>query len=965
MNLGDTRRNKPYHRSQLTGNDVTETELISRYVSLQLYYCLDLQYRHRIDQTETYLHSILLSTLHQMWFDTSGVLGACSRRHACSCLHSQCGQSHPNDTIIPCGRIVQKSRGSLETVWEIRVPFGLRVNITLLHMTGHAYTRECLVTESLTLTELSEKGAERKEHVVCGRSPIQNFYSTTRQVRVTWFSNTDHESEASFCLMYQAISPSHVILLDKADMKDMRPVEVCRTDPTRNCIYPRRLRLKLCELQNQTCDALRPSALFVHGHTWVYTWSFSGHVLQTPTVEIKSFWCDFKLPLKNTNNAVNRLQVTDGPFFVRDPYFFSGMFAILGIQHCGQLLKQKNFTSSIGDITIQAIWNSWQKFVVKIKFSLLALPCPSLEFCSLEKREISTQEPISIFSTNHSSQTRVLLSLNRKSDGFIELRDMAFHYDGLGHLLCATGGIFIFELEPMSLVTKICTLWTADIWSRSKKTQGVNSLYFNDKPVLIVIKSYKDAGWGYIVGSVQISKYPGFQNFIFRAKSNARYQYDLSQWYIVERQVDVKHLALVNHSASHIILQEAVLDEDESWHSNWKYGIVVSNKLNVNAEMSMVTISGCFDLPSSVSVNLRRKRHHFKPTCLSMRLYSMGKYIHSTPIDPRKPAENRSCFTFDQPFTDFSWSLLIDTVCFLFGLKLTVVVKRIGFSDLDCSSSVLTKQEMLRFTGEMPAFLPSLPCGTMTFLGTQQFRLYLGVLSKPSSRSDCCYMKLWARAYKRLYYLVMESIALTEEYVSDRLDYKLKTYKWIPSQSPSTLRGNISDKNGVFEIHFTGSSTLVAFVFEVEIRPSRRLNYSISVLNLTFHHFFLSETMKPWSYQQQRQRPMKGEIGFCVDVIGTCYKAFLPKKSDWETADNACTAIGMHMLTLNTEIEWKFIRFWYQENLMTLRKLSQTQLFFLGIEFLPVSINMHVVCAKDLLQSCKNASCGYSIMLSL
>ncbi len=949
IRLGEVQSFKPHHRPQLPGNDITEMEVINRYVSLQLYHSLGLPNRHTT--SAIHLHGTVINTLHQMWFDTARVLEACSRQHACLCFHSQCDQLHTKDTIIPCGSICESSQESLESIREIGVPFGLRLNITLLHMMGHAYTRECFVTESLTLTELSEEGAEGTEHVLCGKSPIQNFYSTTSRVRVTWSSNLA-QREASFCLIYEAISVDHVILLEKANMKDMSPVKVCRRYPGRNCMYPKRLLLQLYEVQNNLFNALGPSHLFVQGDTWVYTWSFSGNVLKTPTVEIKSFRCNFLRSQKYTNNPVNRLKVTDGPFSGRDPYFFSGLFAILSIQRCGQRLKEKNFTSSIGDITVQAIWNSWQKFRVIINFSLLLdLPCPSVDFCSLEKREISTQEPISIFSTNHSSQARFLISINQETNGFIELRDMVFRYDGLGHLFCATGGIFIFELEPMSLVTKICTLWTADIWSKSEKTQGVNSLYFNDKPVLIVIKSYKNAGWGYVMGSVQMSRYPGFQNLIFRAKFNARYQYDLSRWYVVDRQVHIKHLALVNNSESHLILQESVLDEDESWHSNWKYGIFASTKLNIDS-MSMVTITGCFDLSGNVSVNHRK--HQGKASRVGFRLYSFGRlYIHSTLIDTLTLAENRSCFSFHQAFTDPDWSVLIDTVSFLFGLKLTVFVERIDPSDFDCSSSMLTGQEMLRFNGEMPAFIPSLPCGTMRFPQKQTFKLYYGVLSKPYSTADCCYMKLWAKVPNTFYYVVLESIGVAEGYVSERLNTKLKTYRWIPSQSNGTLRRNKADID-TLEIHFTGKITVVTFSFELEIRGFGNRNSIRDVLNLAFRHFYLSEPTKPWSYQQ-RQSPRRGET--CVDVVESCYKTFWFGTSDCGNAIKACTAIGMHMLTLNTEIEWTFIQSWYQDYLLASEYLSQTQLFFLGIEILSVSINIDVL--EPYICSVQQKCCSY------
>ncbi len=430
---------------------LSQVEVVSRYVSILVHHTLTWKNQNALGLQDLFIKSSVTNQLRSFWLEVSTVIQRCSSRYACKCISSHCARSH---TIVPCGSLFQSSKGQFQTSHELRVPFGFHINITLLYILGHAYTRDCYVTQSLTVTEIVGNGRENVENTICGKTPVQNFYSTTSRVRITWYSRIPYETESGYCLIYDAVALGQVNLIDTTHNTKMQVRQICELHPNK-CE-----RFHLLSLRGPPL-----SFAVIHGEKWIFVWSFVGDVLKTPTVKIHSFRCGRLRSLFPSASRLSRLEVTDGPVSVHDNHFMPILFLSVLSQSCKDPLSKESFTGSIGDITVRAIWNSWQRYEVKISFHLANLTCLSHQACSQEQRQISKQESISVFSSNRTSQNRLLVAVEDGAKEFIELRDMIFHYDGLGHLPCVTGGIFIYELNPVSLVTRICSLWTSVIWS--------------------------------------------------------------------------------------------------------------------------------------------------------------------------------------------------------------------------------------------------------------------------------------------------------------------------------------------------------------------------------------------------------------------------------------------------------------------------------------------------------------------
>ncbi len=916
---------------------ITQAIVISRYISVLLYHPLA---REKLGKQSTLGSlSTVKNALALLWKASSTVMRTCNWKYACICDKGECTRSH---NITPCGSIFHISRGAVDASYHIVVPFGLHVNITVLYMKGHMYTEDCHVTQRLTIAELSTEGQEMMVYTICGKTPVQNFYMATNRVRVRLLSKISYESAALFCLIYQATAIKHALLIDAAIISNMSPNEICRSCSNK-CVRPNHLKLG-GPILNGT---------FVYGHTWIYTWAFVGDSLKTPNVDIQRFDCDSK-----SGGLLNsRLRIIDGPFSVYDQHFSSGLFTFLLDQGCGHSLLQKSFTGSIGDLVLQAIWNSLQTFELKFNYHLVDIRCPA-KFCTLHKYRLSNHEPLRITATsvNQTSQTRLLITLDSSQNKFIELREAVFHYDGLGHLRCAIGGIYIYELDSVSLITRICSPWTSVIWSRTGKRWGTNSLHFGKGPLLILMRSYRNTGSGYVSGTVQWSDCKGIVNSLL---TNSEHNTIKPQG--VLQYSTYSKMASFTLRKPCTVIRESRVDERGSWTSQEKVGMVFKVKRKA-MELSVVELRGCFDLPQYVNVYHEVYDDQFYKylpdkyvPCTKVRLYKEKEMVISAPIYVREYAENRSCFRLEQAFTEEYWGLGFDLSCFLLGLKLTVDVRAINVTGLNCSSSKFLQQPLLNFREEVIAFASSLPCGSMEFYGKQsnyEFRL-----SKPIVLFKCCYLKVKATASKRFFNLAVKEISYSEGYtyldVQDSehsiqsLSYiGLKSYSWkfgptsYSSKGPRfrnesfIYRAGHPGNDKVMQRHYTVDTSIWTPSFIISLSPLG-ISEQGEYLKISFRHFSIGRPTSQWPFSKKHR--LRWKEPFCIDLVRSCYKAHKLVSSSWKSANELCAREGLHLLSINKEIEWYLVRYWFSKDFTTANKLRKTQLIFLGAQIHSVS----------------------------
>ncbi len=911
---------------------LTQSIVISRYISVLLYHPLTRE-KHGKQSSFTSL-STVMNDLVLLWNASYTVMRTCGWKNACICDKSNCTRSH---NVIPCGNIFHISWEAV-SVYQVEVPFGLHVNITLLYMTGHMFTQECHVTQRLTLAELSTEGREIVVYTICGKTPVQNFFMATNRVRVRLVSKISYETAASFCLIYQATAIKHAHLMDAATINNMSSDGICRSCSNK-CLRPNYLDLG-GPILNGT---------FVYGHTWIYTWAFADEILKTPTVEIQKFDCGSIFGgLSNS-----RLRIIDGPFSVYDQHFSSGLFTFLLDQGCGHSLLRKSFTGSIGDLVLQAIWDSQHTFELKFDYNLVDIRCPA-ELCTLQKYRLSNHVPmlISAASDNQTSQTRLLITLDNSQNKFIELQDAVFHYDGLGHLQCAIGGIYIYELDSVSLITRICSPWTSAIWSRTSKKWNSNSVHFGKGPVLILIRSYRNAGSGYVSGAVQLSDCKGIVNSLLRP--NAEHSMRKPQGVLTYKT----YITMASFSLRKqcTVIRESRVDGRGSWASQEKVGMLIEVERE-GMELSVVDIRGCFNLPQYVNVYREVYNYEFSKQlpCTMARLYKGKEMVVSAPIYIKEYVKNRSCFRLEQAFTEEHWGLDFDISCFLMGLKLTVDVRAINATGLNCSSSNFLQQSLLNFREEVVAFTSSLPCGSMEFYG--KLSNYEFQFNKPIGLLNCCYLKVTARASQRFLDMGVKEISYSEGYnlidlqhsensMPSVLNIDLKSYHWKFGQtSYSAKRSRFPNESFIYRSGHTSNDKVMQRQYTVDtsiwtpsfsINP-RRSNVSGQgeYLKISFRHFSIGRPKSQWQFSKQHR--LRWKQPFCIDLIRSCYKVYKLASSSWRSANELCAREGLHLISINNEIEWQLVQYWFSKELTTAYKLRKSQLIFLGTQIRSVS----------------------------
>ncbi len=761
-----------------------------------------------------------------------------------------------------------------------------------------------------SLTEY-RKTTEAYRDLVCGNQVLQNYYFMVSSLQVIWFP-MDHDyhddrTPPSYCLVYQAMSHRHVLVAPKLDAWDMYTENACEHYPE-ECLEAKRL-----------ITGPPFNGLYAYGNLWVYTWHVSGDVLTTPTVAVSTLSCI--QPTENSSDAFrSSIQIIDGPF---SPH------------SCDIPMRMRRFNGSNGDITVQVMWFKGHTFKINISFSFVNLECQTSTLCSLQKVYVSKPEAIYGASQNHTSQSRLLISLTNPSDGFTEFKTMVFYYDGLGHLPCITGGIFIYELgKQPSLVAQICTLWASAVWSSNNKKGSVNTLHFSNRPILFVIKLYQNTGGGSFFGHVQLSKCEGLLNPLPITRRPNKYTYN--RMILRTSRAFSASIADIQHSKDCVLIQEVLLDQFVKWRDKEVYKICFRiTEGNAKAtDLPRPYLSGCFDLPKSVNTEVHMDK--LKEKCPDIKLAFGKPFIHSTTF---MTSENllleRGCFQHEQEVSGKKWGLEVDTACLLYGLKLNVLLQSERMTDLDCSDSRFIQKwvSSQSFKGENLAVVPPVPCGNM-FLSTSTTTYEVIFLQMFTSTGPCCYLKVSIYTTLSFFDEVVRYVYLFEIPGAARKgkgnSVGSRGYGWIREKLPHTWSSNSSRTNshGSNGIHISLTSNNMVFETHVEIGINQHVVANNRSFNLSFHYLSLLDDPVQSSFASLTLRNM-----FCVDAVRTCYRAMELEESSWSTATEACEDMGLTLFTVNTEVEWNLLQHWFARDVASMEPLQKVLLVFLGLKF--------------------------------
>ncbi len=394
--------------------------------------------------------------------------------------------------LIPCGKAANYSEGVFRTNFTLQVPESFTINVTILEVLSEWDDNDCMFTASVRLLKDGDRSFPAYPHEtipICGKSPVQIFYFTSHRLPVSWESPQGQPRNPFFQLSYQAVYPANVE----------------HNNPTsyRLCISG----LRKCS----NIPSLSQSELF-HLMSWgekrVYIWHTAGSVLESPVMQIRQFRCINDVAVHGKNEMAGQLSLYDAPFSPRDPFYHGVPIAPLTSFLCSNNGSHERYRSSVGELTIVIDIEEPIQFHLKSKVKYFRTKCPG-KFCNITSLEILpfTWRSFMISPATFTTQKRLLLHPTSSHGSYLVISDLSVEFEGFTHLLCASGGIYIYEVgRYVSLVGQICSSLAARAWTGAIQDDSGNiQLNLNRRSLLFVVKSYQGMSKGGLSGKALVS----------------------------------------------------------------------------------------------------------------------------------------------------------------------------------------------------------------------------------------------------------------------------------------------------------------------------------------------------------------------------------------------------------------------------------------------------------------------------
>ncbi len=165
-----------------------------------------------------------------------------------------------------------------------------------------------------------------------------------------------------------------------------------------------------------------------------------------------------------------------------------------------------------------------------------------------------------------------------------------------------------------------------------------------------------------------------------------------------------------------------------------------------------------------------------------------------------------------------------------------------------------------------------------------------------------------------------------------------KTYHWESTDLRYKKRSfhdrmTAPNKENALYAHLTSNSMLVGLEVQVnllEIIYTKNSSYSIS-----FRYLKLLEAADEEAIVNTKR--LKWGKWLCLGIIDTCYFATRIQSLSWIEAQGVCKKIEASLVTINTELEWHLLQYWFTGRLVTLHMLRNIQLLYMGLRLANVS----------------------------
>ncbi len=831
-----------------------------------------------------------------------------------------------SSSLVPCGMVSVVSSGVSHLEWHLQTTDSTSINITVERVVSTWDSASCEFAPALHLYDIGRPHDTGRTSVldaqICGRSPKQLHYSASNKVKVTWRSILSYTEAAYFLLTYETVFPGYVGYNRDFTYQTCAPCS--HTCP-----------------KNQILTQADLSLRIYKGIEHIYVWHVAGVILEEPIVSIKSFKCT--LHHRAIQEKPTKLTLYDTPLSPFDPYFLGvGGASLKHVLYCGDRPGQRKHRSSVGDFTLVLALNGHQKIDLSVEavFPMSRCPGSSCSIANYQVRNGFNSTSFRLVSIASTSQKRVIFwpRPNRR-ESFLVIADLTIRFQGFTHVLCAMGGIFIYELKPLSLIAQVCSAWTADIWSGAiKQGDGTVRLHLGHRPVMLVIKTYKGSASAFVKGKISLGNCLGVVNPTLATKKGLA-----SPFFSVSTSAEM-HVITLTQQTTCLVIQSLNVDSLEcSWSVHVLQSISHISSENMQNEIEFLTNRNAsaypdnFVLPSAVFS--RKKEKCMFRVCTKSEKHS----------ETSCTSADADAFMLHRRIGRGSVQLKFNSFCLVYGFK-TFIRSYTMASDYDrCwSQERLLKHLHISTLLEKATVIPPVPCSKLSLKGHNFHAspVLNFVFTRPSMESSLC--------------CVLDLSIYVDPALFEYLDYTWVFEKCLLEEGDVTGTAGLSWKYASSRNHTLNTNPIFALG-----RESIQLNTLLGDIELNMRHRLqrgacnsgeCHKDVVTFAFTYYTFRPvavskMETSNGcICSKKMHTCYCLFALRKIDWMAAAEYCSTNNMSLLTSPSDTEWHFIEQLFGQNPKVLEMSQAAQMSYIGLlllnrvmSFRPLSVYMIIM----------------------
>ncbi len=879
----------------------------------------------------------------------------------------------------PCGAVAFSSNGTGLLRWTLELPPTLVFNITVWEVASRVMpvrnmeTRYgvlgrsvCSHVPRLRLKRVDSARLQGEPALLdlCGTVPTQNIIFAT-EMKLSWESLIPYRETSSFCLSYQPVAHYHYSVPSTGSLWDPCSFRNCRQDSmfqdSRMNDYYRDDIASVGFHDNLTMT----NSMYIHVHmgafTIRYVWLVTGTVVNIPVVTIRIYTCKRQ---DAVTTEVVQLKVYSCPTGLYRDVPSVEQYLLGEVLHCpndeykGTVSK---YQSKAGDLTLQITGLLSDQIDFQGEIFYRSLVCPGTH-CDQAVYNISTETRVSTSSMETKLQQRILLFPPSYGSGFLMLSNLTVDFAAPTHPLCGWGGIYIYELNPLSLIAKICSPWVAKAWNGSlRREDGTNRLYFNNKPVLFIVKSYSQASQIRIEAFVNLSGCGGLVNPAFQELLPTARVITGTGMFSKRGSSIFTRNNLVEHTGGCFQIQHLLTDGDYPYdieyplyYRSLREGRTATHLIGLIRNKAVLS-----DTAYKAFISFRQRKG-LRKKMLFCKLESREINIPKFDLHEHDAG---GFVSFEQYSTEYD--LVFQPDCLLIGLGQVTVME---YQDMTSQTACLTtaqveKQLELVKIRDREDGVPLLAttCGGFG-LTPEMFPPHRGgqlsfLFNKPGIGVLCCSLSLDIRIQAQDVMLV-KSLRLVEHFFikgyrysgrpdtlpsevislwvcskKDRCPDRCTDSVWRNGSGPAEVVQPLGRVWTVNSLHTETTRLELIRKYRSEDRKKYILN-----LSFVFSEWYNAALDLEGHIDQSKY----GSGTYCSPRPNVCYTIHKVTNASWEAAKLLCALNNKTLLSTQKGYEWDFVKYLFAKEVTLMDEVRLVMTSFINLRFRPVSEKLSI-----------------------